>query len=515
MQQSAQQAQQTPKQVFDEAYHLLRVGDVFEAAKRAGKLRMHFPDDIPILTLHGLVLAKMGVHPQALSDLIKAAQLTEHALKTEEDGNPARPRIVDQLIRLSVQICRSSMTIGEYAAASEAIEQALEWDPDRGDAVAAKAELMAIQGEETQAIKLIEQGQRDLLDSMPLVLSKARVLLGQDKPENGALSAVLNELETEAQVAGLGALDLGDLLRANGMIHDRLGEYDEAFNAFRRAAKLRRGAYDPRAHTMMTTKLIHDWTADNIAKLTKPSQSGERFVLLLGAPKSGVEELGAMLGQLDSAVVIGPLETLSSACIHHLGARQGVLRPVPFAPTKLRGTQLKAASDDYQSQVSGLMPDSASRGIDTHPLNIPLAGAAAAFLPGINIVMCRRDPMESAMACYCDAMVGNHPYAGELLSACGFVADCNRLMDHWMDELSRKGVDANLVTLNYADLATDPKKTAAKVAREIGLDARATAIKRVPHFDRGPGTHPLSYSSHTKVVEGFFEPIKGSASSID
>ena len=501
-----QPSQPTPQQVFEEAHRLLRVGDVHEAAKRAGKLRAHFKDDIPILTLHGMVLAKMGVHPQALSDLVRAAQLTEHALQNDEDENPSRPRIVDQLIRLCVQICRSSCAIGELKAAYESIEQALKWDPDRGDAVAAKAELLAQEGKLDEAIKLIEQAQQNKLDSLPLVLSKARVLLLHEKPDRSALSQVCKELETEAQVSGLGAMDLGDLLRATGMVHDRLEEFDESFNAFRRAAKLKRGSYDPRAHTMMTTKVIMEWTAPNIAKLMRPTQSGERVVLVLGSPGSGATELANMLGQLDDIKVIGPIESLSSVCVRHLGAKQGVLRPVPLEPTKLRGAQLKDASDAYMIHINAMLGANATRAVDTHPLNIPLAGAAAAFLPGVNIVMCRRDPMESILACYCSAMVGNHPYSGDLLNAAGFVADCNRMMDHWERQLGDESVGANIVRVEYADLVKDPKKTAANVAKDIGVDAKSTSIKHVPVFAQGPASHPDAYRQSTKSIAGFFNP---------
>ena len=506
--QQAQQNQPTPQQVFEEGHRLLRMGDVFEASKRAGMLRQHFPDDIPILALHGFVLAQMGVHPQALSDLIKAAQLTEQGLKDDKEENQARPRIVDQLIRLCVQICRSSIEIGEFKAASEAIEQALTWDPDRGDAIAAKAELLARQGKPDDGLKLIAQGEKDMLDSKPMVLSKAKILLSINDTDASAFETVLNELDTESQVSGIGALELGEILRTIGAVSDRLKNHEQAFGAFRRAAKLRRGSYDARNHTMMTTKIIGEWKLDTIAKLAKPEQSGERYVLLLGAPGSGTSELGELLAQLEDVTVLGPLETMSSIGVRNLNARQGVLRPVPFEPSKLRGDQLKEASATYVSQTTYMMPEQISRGIDTHPLNIPLAGAASAFLPGLNIVMCRRDPMESTLACYCGAMIGNHPYAGDLIDAAGFVGDCHRMLDHWSSILGDDSIGANMVEVNYSDLAKDPKKVAAKVAREIGLNARATAFKLVPSFDSGPGAHPQDYASFTKVIEGFFAPLE-------
>jgi len=257
---------------------------------------------------------------------------------------------------------------------------------------------------------------------------------------------------------------------------------------------------------MMSKKIINDWTTEHLGKLIKPENTGERFVLMLGAPKSGVEELSTMLGQLEGVSVVGPLETMGTVCVRHLNARQGVLRPVPFEPTKLRGAQLKDGGAEYSTQASAMsVLDDASKLVDTHPLNIPLAGAAAMMLPGINIVICQRDPMESTIACYCDAMVGNHPYSGDLVNAAGFVSDCNRMLEHWATTLGDEAVGANIIEVSFAELAKDPKKIAAKVAREMGLDVQATAIKRTPSFDRGPGTHPDAYTSFTKPIAGFFD----------
>lgn len=506
MQQQQQGKQPTPAQVFEEAHRLLRVGDVFEAARRAGKLRAHFPDDIPILALHGIVLAKLGIHAQALSDLVRAAQMTEDALKDDQDENPNRPRIVDQLIRLSVQICRSSMAIDEHAAAEEAIDTALQWDPDRSDAVGAKAELLAAQGKPDEGLAIIKQGFKDKLDTRPLVVSKARILIGADTPDADALREIIPELENEAAVAGVPALELGSLLRVLGHAHDRLGQADESFNAFRRAARLRRGKYDPRHYTTMTTRVVTDWTLDRMSKVIKPELPETRHTLILGTPHSGTMQLAEMLAQFDDVNNVGPLETLSSVCAQHLGARQGVLRPVPFEPQKLRGTQLLDGAKSYITQVRTLAGDPFSMCLDTHPLNIPLAGAAALMIPGINIVLCRRDPIESALACYCSEMPGNHPYAGDLLNAAGFVADSNRMMDHWASVLADEHVGANIVVVDYDELVKEPAKTAARVARDLGLDARATSVKDIPSFGRGPATHAGDFKNYTRQIRDLLEP---------
>lgn len=507
MQQHANAQQPTPQQVFKEAHQLLRVGDVYEASRRAGKLRAHFPDDTPILALHGMVLAKMGIHAQALSDLIRAARQTEEALKNDEEGNPARPRIVDQMIRVSVQICRSSVAINAYPAAEEAIENALQWDPDRADAVAAKAELLAAQARRDEAYALIQQGFDDHLDAMPLTLAKARLLFNDEHAGDDQLREIIPALETESSVSGLPVPELGELLRALGMVHDRLGQHEEAFNAFRRAARLRRDRYDPRHYTTMTTRIITEWSAQNMKKLVKPDHPGQRHTLILGAPMSGVNQLGEMLGHFDACTLLGPLETLTLVGVQHLGARQGVLRPVPMEPTALRGKQLRDAGQAYIQQAEAIAGDESSIRLDTHPHNIPLAGAAATMLPGINIVICRRDPLEAALACYCDAMAGNHPYAAELLSAAAFVADSNRMLDHWTQTLGDDSIGANIIEVRYSELAQDPGQTAVRVAQAMGIeDVSADEIERLPDFPAGPGTHPEAYRGFTKQIRDLLEP---------
>ena len=506
MQQQGQNNQPTPKQFFEEAHRLLKMGDVFEAARRAGKLRAHFPDDTPILALHGIVLARLGLHAQALTDLIRAAQVTEEALRNDEDGNPARPRIVDQLIRLSVDICRCSVAIGEFDAAEEAIENALGWDPDRADAVGAKAEMLAAQGEIVEAKRIIAEGFKEQLDSRPLVLARARILLLETSPSKDELREVVSEIQSESEVSGVSATDLGELLRSLGLIHDLLGQHDDAFNAFRRAARLRRGKFDPRNYTVMTTKVISDWSLDAMSKVIKPEHNGTGFVLMLGAPMSGVNQLADMIGQLDEAVNVGPVETLSAIGVQQLNARQGVLRPVPLAPQKFRRNQLEDAGAAYIEQLQAIASGSTGLYIDTHPLNIPNAGAAALMLPGLKVVMCRRDPVEAALACYCDEMPGNHPYSGELLSAAGFVADSNRMMDHWAKVLSDESIGAQVIEVQYSDLASEPKKTAARVARELGIDAKAPDIKRVPHFASGPGSHVEDYKNYPRQIRDLLEP---------
>jgi len=126
------QQQPTPKDFFEQAKQLLAVGDVYEASKRAGKLRSHFPEEPPILAIHGFALAKLGVHDQAIHDMRLSAGLTLRALDEGEEENPARPRIVDQYLHLQSEIGRSLTALGTVRGRT-GNEHAIHFDdPDIG-----------------------------------------------------------------------------------------------------------------------------------------------------------------------------------------------------------------------------------------------------------------------------------------------------------------------------------------------------------------------------------------------
>ena len=58
------------------------------------------------------------------------------------------------------------------------------------------------------------------------------MLFASESTSKKAFEGLADELDQQSQVSGMGAMDLGDLLRALGMAYDRLGSYDDAFGAF-------------------------------------------------------------------------------------------------------------------------------------------------------------------------------------------------------------------------------------------------------------------------------------------
>ncbi|MCA9304442.1 MAG: sulfotransferase [Phycisphaerales bacterium] len=501
-----QKQQPTPQDTFLSAKGAYRVGDYTEAAKYSGLLRAHFPDHPPVLAIHGMILSRLGLDLPALPDLARAADLTEDALVNGDDQNPARPQIIDQLFQVCVAWCNSLVRTGEPGEGIEVIDRALVYDPERHDAIAAKAEALAAMGDHSGAQKLINDHLSNAFDRIRLTISLGRIeLLGEGKPDSGVIAAVRDQTDR----VGLNASDLMDALRVLGDLEDRAGDYDNAFSAYRRAANLRRGRFDPEAHAQLTNTLIQNWTADEMAKLVKSDADGSPMVLLLGAPCSGVEELAALLDQAGTVSTVGPIDAMMLVAKKVFGARSGVIRPVVFSPKGLRGKQFTDGAGVYGSSLMPFVRPGANRAIDTNEMNLWLAGIAALILPGIKIVFCRRDPRDSALDCYTADLPGLHPYAKDLVHAGSYIADCNRMMDHWTRVLADERIGCEVHEVQYADLLADPIACAQKVVGMIGGEG-ADSITKI-HRSLRKSPDPKHYKSKMHAVDELFDEISAGA----
>ena len=507
-QQMNQQANQTtPKDFFEQAKQLLAVGDVFEASKRAGKLRAHFPEEPPILAIHGFALAKLGVHEAAIQDMRSSSRLTLQALEEGEEENPARPRIVDQFIHLQAEIGRSLTALGEYEDAKDEIQRGIDMDPDRADVLCAMAELSSVLGETQEAIGMIDDALERKIEEIPLMVSLAGILDDAEVADTDRMRTCRDRLGELCEEVGLVAGELMSVLRAHGKLCDRLGDYSDSFNSYRRAAKLRRGGFNPKAHATITSKLIEGWTAEGIASLVRPEgELGARRVFLGGSIHSGMPEVQELLERLPNTIVVGPIETLGMLCMTQLTSAKGVLRAVVPGPVGHRGDQLSKVATVYGQACDAAAQMGGMVTVDTHPHNLNLFGCAAMSMRGVRIINCRRDPIEHALAIYCDEMPGNHPYAGALLAAASYVKDCERLMDHWTSVLNDERVGARVINVQYDQLMSDPGAVLRQLGDAIGVEVgdefteglEATAPK-------GPGSHPAEYVTAYKQLQEFFE----------
>jgi hypothetical protein len=257
----------------------------------------------------------------------------------------------------------------------------------------------------------------------------------------------------------------------------------------------------------MASRLIENWTAEEIDKLMRPPGTpGATRVLLCGSIHSGMPEVMGLLERLPNTVDIGPIESLGMLCATQLNAARGVLRALVPSPKGHRGDQIGKLAAGYSRQCDAAARMGGMRTVDTHPGNTPLVGCVAMALPGVTIINCRRDPMEESLAIYCDEMPGNHPYAGDLISTASYVKDTGRLMDHWTSVLNDDRVGAKVINIQYEQVMSDPEAVLRLLAQTFGEelgDELATGLQA--QQPSGPGSHINNYSVAHKQLREFFE----------
>ncbi len=501
-----QNQQRTPQQDLQYAKGHYQMGDYFEASKHSGVLKAHFPDQPPILAINGIVFSRLGLDVHAIADLQRAADMTEESLATRDEQDSARPQVIDQLVLVCVAMCNSLVRLGMHDEAVSVIDRALGWDAERPDAIAAKAQAVAIAGDPAAGRRLIDEALAKELDAIRLAIAAGRIALAEGGEVDENVIALLRE---QTQRVGLAACDLADALRVLGDLEDRAAAYDNAFSAYRRAANLRKGQFNAQGHSKMASKIISEWSAGAMSKLVKPETDGSPVVLMIGPPCCGVNELSALLGQADTVSTIGPIESLGMIAQKHFGAKAGVLRPAVLSPNGIRGKQIADGAKAYETQVDPLIKPGSNVWIDTNPLNIWVTGMAALMFPGLKVVMCRRDPRACALDCYTADLPGLFPYAGDLVDAASYIADCNRMMDHWAEVLGDERIECEVIEVQYADLENDLVAAARDLGTKLGAEGLDSMSQINLPIRKSPD--PKNYQMKLGVVDELFAQLGADA----
>lgn len=501
-----QPQQQSPQQVFEQARRMLAMGDTHEAAQRAALLRAHFPKETPMVALHGVAVAALGLHELAVEDLSAAADATEKALGERAPDDVNRPRIADQLIRLSTQLARSWEALGRRAEADAAIGRALGVDPEDPFATQAKVEILAGRGELDAARAFLDEANELGLEELPASMSAAAVALARRDTSVDEFRMLAMRLQALTEAVGLDAVTQSMALRRCGELFDRAGASDEAFRVFTRAANFKRGVFDAAAHARVTAEVIAAWTPQAMAKVKRPAEQGAGVVFVVSGACAGGEELGRAMAGDASVGSIGPSEVLTMVALRQAGAKGTKHRPVVANPTPLRGTQLGEMAKLYLAQ-SGHNAQPRGRAVraDSSTLHTHLVGLAALAMPGARFVFLRREARSHTLACYFGATPGHHPYARELPTAASYLRDIGMLMDHWASVLP--GMGHTLVETTREAFVADADGEMGRVMGALGLDASVPG----PKFGPEAADHPDRYARRLGAVEPFFAPGGGSA----
>jgi len=240
--------------------------------------------------------------------------------------------------------------------------------------------------------------------------------------------------------------DRNSILFALARGYEDSGRYDEAFRTYLAGnASVRR--HYPWDAAQFSARLDAILAAFTPAPIGAAGRQGEEAIFIVSLPRAGsslTEQILASHPQVDGA---GELPDLP-AVLHEESLRRGLPFPAWVAT---------ASAADWQRLGARYLERTARwrrerpRFTDKLPENWEYVGAALAMLPGARIVICRRDPVETALACLRQLFAGGgQPFSYDLDDIARHSNDFDRATQRW-----RELHPARIHTQDYEALIAD------------------------------------------------------------
>lgn len=238
------------------------------------------------------------------------------------------------------------------------------------------------------------------------------------------------------------------------------GDYAASFGVLRQANRLQRQRvhWNAADHRAQIGAIERVFAAESPASID--SQRGREAIFIASIPRSGstlVEQILASHPEVEGANEITDLPNILGEESRRLG------RPYP-------DWVRNAAPDDWQRLGSEYLARTARwrerkpSFVDKNLVTWKYVGAALAMLPAAKVVIVRRNPLETCLACYRQWFASGTQFAYDLDDMADYCADFIRLSRFWLQRFPGRVFD-----LEYEALLADPESMTRRLLEFCGL----------------------------------------------
>jgi len=313
--------------------------------------------------------------------------------------------------------------------AAELYERLLKTDPHDVVAREGLATSLLMLGERCRAKSLIEEAFRCGEATPAMSVTLVRLLL-DDRANEQAVSTAREHLKRPELLEG----HRRRLLALLGKGLERLGQFDDAFAAYSRAAEHERRPFNRQAYREEIDQLIEFFTPEWFQRCPKSRLQTDQMVFIVGMPRSGSTLTERILDAHPQVRAIGEHPAMFEV-MKRVKTDLNFVEPWPERVRRLSPDALTRLGEEYLAQIDQGI-DGASppilRLIDKALWNTHALGLIAMILPRSRVIWARRDPADSCFSCYAESFEPRlAPYASDL-GDLGFVhSEIDRLMRHW------------------------------------------------------------------------------------
>jgi len=239
------------------------------------------------------------------------------------------------------------------------------------------------------------------------------------------------------------------------------GDYARAFDVLHEANALQRsqGRWDAVGERARVDAIIRIF-ADLQPREPLSMGLGREVILIASMPRSGstlIEQILASHPEVEGANEIRDLPQLIEAETHRRGSNFPLWVPdVSTVEWQQLGRRYLERTARWRRRKL--------RFTDKNLLNWVLAGAALMMLPGARVIVCRRAPLETCLACYRQWFGNEAAFTCDLDEMADFCIDFMRLTRFWVAQFPDRVFD-----LEYETLVAEPEPTIRRLLDFCGL----------------------------------------------
>jgi tetratricopeptide (TPR) repeat protein len=420
-----------------------RRGDHLRAIDCFRRVLAVWPDDSDLHVCLGIALYERGNIAEALTRLRHACTL--------------QPRSAPAWFNLGEALAREAHTCEAVAA----LRRALELDPAHVSARLSLSKAQASLGEIDAAIAgFREVVRRDPVNAEGWFGLANLNTVRFDTQDVARLERALARNDLSARPRELLGFTLAKALEDQG-------EYAKAFEAFRFAntSRRKRTPWDAAGERRRVEAIEQAAAKDTPPPLDV--QLGREVILITSIPRSGstlVEQILASHPQVAGANEINDLSQVIDAETKRRASA------FPLWTADASAQDWHRLGREYLARTTRWR-EAKPRFTDKNLLNWYLVGSTLAMLPAARVIVVRRDPVETCLACYRQCFSEKNGFGTDLDELADYCIDFLRLTRLWLEKYP-----AQVFDLEYEALQADPEGVTRRLLDFCGLPFDAACL---------------------------------------
>lgn len=436
--------------------NLLDAGQYDAAIAMLLEVNAQNPRDVAVLRMLGNAMMMIDRRAEAIRHLSFAVKL-----------DPANP---DAHCDLATAYRR----IDQMRKAHQSADTALKLAPNSPRAVMVKARLLQAHAGTQQAYELVKSAAQATGDPMLLTI------FGQLCRELKRQGEAIDPLRAALNSPTLSRTTRQDILFVLGHLLDSVGEYDDAFDCFKKG-----NAMSVESSHVDLEATLERWAPEKFASVPQSDLDGSRAVFIVGMPRSGTTLTEQIIAAHPQAGGVGESDRID------LMARGKELDAFDQAYVNRSGRA-------YLDMLSANYPSTSIRRVcDKMPENFYFLGFISRCLPGSSIIHCKRNPIDTCLSIYFQRFGPRIYYASDLDHCAQQYLSYLKIMDHFQHTL---GIEMHEAI--YEQTTSDPEPTIRAMLGHVGLGFDPACLE----------FHKSKKSVHTASVSQIRQPLYTSSS---